>query len=181
VRVARAAGIDATLVAGLSNLAMFLPYEESQRALTLLDEAIAVSTRMGDRLFVSYATGIKAEIAARRDDWRTALQLSIDAAEQMLELGAHWYMSRPLYWAGVALCALGSCEPAAVVLGNPNAMAERWLPDWIVEIGAATDAALFETLGEQHVATLTARGADLDITDAVAYLRTEADRALAAL
>jgi hypothetical protein len=41
-------------------------------------------------------------------------------------------------------------------------------------------AALREALGEQQVATLAARGAALDITDAIAYLRAEADRALAA-
>jgi hypothetical protein len=45
---------------------------------------------------------------------------------------------------------------------------------------AAADAALRETLGEQQVATLAARGAALDITDAVAYLHAEVDRALAA-
>ena len=180
VRVARAGGIDNTLVFALSNLATWLPYEESQRALTLLDEAIEVSTRIGERLDVSYATGIKAEIAARHGDWRTALQISVEAAEQMLELGAYWYMTRPLYWAGVALCALGSYEPAAVVLGNPNAITERWLPEWIVELGAATDATLRETLGQQQVARLAARGAALDITDAVAYVHAEADRALAA-
>ena len=52
--------------------------------------------------------------------------------------------------------------------------------DWILEMLAATDATLREALGEQQVATLTARGAALDITDAVAYLHAEADRALAA-
>ena len=98
----------------------------------------------------------------------------------MLELGAYWYMTRPLYWAGVALCALGSYEPAAVVLGNPNAITERWLPEWIVELGAATDATLRETLGQQQVARLAARGAALHISDAVAYVHAEADRALAA-
>ena len=45
---------------------------------------------------------------------------------------------------------------------------------------ATTDAALIEALGEQHVATLAEQGAALEITDAVAYLRAEADRALAA-
>ena len=39
---------------------------------------------------------------------------------------------------------------------------------------------LLETLGEQQVATLAKRGAALDITDAVAYLHAEAERALAA-
>ena len=87
-------------------------------------------------------------------------------------------MSRSLYSAGVALCALGSCEPAAVLFGKADAMTERWGPDWTLEMLAATDAALLEALGEQQVATLAARGAALDITDAVAYLHAEADRAL---
>ena len=180
VRVARAAGIDTTLVPGLSNLALWLPIEDSRRAIAMLDEAIEVATRIGDRLDVSYATAIKAGIAARRGDWRTVLEVSVDAAKQMLELGAHWYIIRPLYWAGVALCTLGSCEPAAVLLGKANSMTERWVPDWTVEMGVATDATLREALGEQQVATLTARGAALDIIDAFAYLRAEADRALAA-
>jgi hypothetical protein len=59
-------------------------------------------------------------------------------------------------------------------------MMERWGVAWILEMFAATDAALVEALGEQHVATLAARGAALDITEAVAYLRAEADRVLAA-
>jgi hypothetical protein len=45
---------------------------------------------------------------------------------------------------------------------------------------AATDAALREALGEQQVATLAAHGGALDLADAVAYLRAEADRALTA-
>jgi hypothetical protein len=41
------------------------------------------------------------------------------------------------------------------------------------------DAALLEALGEEQTRTLAAQGAELGITDAVAYLRTEANRALA--
>ena len=59
-------------------------------------------------------------------------------------------------------------------------MTEPWVPEWILEIKATTDAALLDALGEQHLATLIERGAALDITDAVAYLRTEADRILGA-
>jgi hypothetical protein len=58
-------------------------------------------------------------------------------------------------------------------------MMEPWVPDWILEMKAATDAALLEALSEQQVATLVASGATLDDTDAVAYLRAEADQALA--
>ena len=38
--------------------------------------------------------------------------------------------SRSLYTAGVALCALGSCEPAAVLFGKSDAIQERWGPDY---------------------------------------------------
>ena len=111
MRVARAAGIDTALTFGLANLAIWLPLEESQRALALLDEAIEVSTRIGDRQGVSSAIAYKAVLAARRGDWRTALRDGLDAAEQKLELGDHLLMNPCLYWAGVALCALGSSSP----------------------------------------------------------------------
>ena len=180
VRVARAAGIDARARDRPPTLATWLPSRSRERALALLDEAIEIGTRIGDRQGVSNAIGVKARIAARRGDWRTALQGAVDAAEQTLELGDHGVVSRSLYTAGVALCALGSCEPAAVLFGKADAMAERWGLDWTLEMLAATDVALLEALGEQQVATLAARGAALDITDAVAYLHAEADRALAA-
>ena len=180
VRVARAAGIDTRLTYALPNLASWLPIEESERALALCDEAIEIATRIGDRLGVAHATGVKARIAARRADWQTALHGALDAAEQMLEHGDHGVASTALYTAGVALCALGSDEPAAVLFGKSDAMMERWGADWILEMLAATDAALREALGEQQVATLAAQGAALHITDAVAYLNAEADRALAA-
>ncbi len=179
VLVARAAGIDTVLVFLLSTLATWLPSDESQRALALLDEAIEVSTRIGDRLGAANALGNVAGIAARGGDWRTALRAAVDSAEAKLELGAQLIMSGSLYWAGVALCALGSYEAAAILLGNANAMTEPWVPEWILDIKTATDAALLEALGEQHLATLTARGAAMDITDVVAYLRAEVARILA--
>ena len=179
-RVARTAGIDSALAIALPNLATWLPLEESERARALLDEAIEIATRIGDRQSVAQVMSNSAMLAARRGDWRTALQGAVDAAEQALELGDHGLVSRSLSRAGVALCALRSCEPASVLVGKANAIQERWGPPATLELLAATDAALRESLGEQQVATLTAQGAALDITDAVAYLHAEADRALTA-
>ncbi len=66
-----------------------------------------------------------------------------------------------------------------MLIGKADTIYDRRIfPDWVVEMMAATDAALLETLGEQQLATLTSRGAALEITDAVTYLRGEADRAL---
>jgi hypothetical protein len=179
VLVARAAGIDTVLVFLLSTLATWLPSEESQRALALLDEAIEVGTRIGDRLGAANALGNVAGIAARSGDWRTALRAAVDSAEEKLELGAQLIMSGSVYWGGVALCALGSYEAAAMLLGNANAMTEPWVPEWIIELKRATDTALLDALGEQHLAALTARGAAMEITQAVAYLRAEVEAILA--
>jgi predicted ATPase/DNA-binding SARP family transcriptional activator len=180
VRVARAAGIDSALSIALPNLALWLPLEESQRARALLDEAIEIATRNGDRMSVSGAIGVSARIAMRRADWPSALRGAVAAAEEALEHGDHGLVSRSLSVAGVALCALGSCEHAAVLIGKANAIQERWGSATTLELLAATDAILLETLGEQQVATLAARGAALDMADAVAYLHAEADRALTA-
>jgi hypothetical protein len=179
VSVARAAGIDTVLAIGLSTVALWLTSEEPQRARVLLDEAIEVSTRIGDRLGISNARGNIAGLAARGGDWPTALRAAVDSAEEKLELGAHLIMSGSLFWAGVALCALGSHEPAAVLFGNANAMTEPWVPEWVLAVKATTEAALLEALGEQQIATLAVRGAALEVTEAVAYLRVEAERALA--
>jgi predicted ATPase/class 3 adenylate cyclase len=180
VRVARAAGIDSALQFGLPLMAGWLPYEESERALALLDEAIEVGTRMSDRLGVSIVMGVRAGHLARLGDWRTALRGAVDSAELKLDLGDHVSMVGPLYVAGVALCALSAYEPAAVLFGKSDAMTERWGPDWFLEMLATTDAALSGALGDQRTLTLAAQGAALDVTEAVAYLRAEADRALAA-
>jgi hypothetical protein len=79
---------------------------------------------------------------------------AVDSAEQTLELGDHGLASRRHYWAGVALCALGSCTPAAILFGKADAIQERWGPDWILELLAATDTALREALSEQETLTL---------------------------
>ena len=181
VRVARGAGIDTALTFGLGNLAIALPLEETERALALLDEAIEVATRIGDRQASSSAISYRAALEARRGDWRAALRGGADAAEEKLELGDAVLMGWTLYWAGVALCALGSCEPAAVILGRADALTlERFGPRWMVESVAAMESALLDVLGERQLATLVAKGAALETTDAVAYLRAEADRVLAA-
>ncbi|MEX1008121.1 MAG: BTAD domain-containing putative transcriptional regulator [Acidimicrobiia bacterium] len=176
-RVARTAGIDSALSFGLPNLANWLPYEESERALTLLDEATEVSTRIGDRWGVAHATHQKGHIAARRGEWRTALRAIVDASDQNLQLGALANVGL-CHLAGVAFWELRLFEPAAVLIGKSDAMTELSAPDWVLEMKAAADAALREALGEPQVARLAEQGAALDIADAVAYLHAEADQAL---
>jgi hypothetical protein len=179
VRVARTAGIDNALATGLPILAGMLPIEESERALALLDEATEVSIRIGDPWGVANATHQKGHLAARRGEWRTALRAIVDASDQNLRHGALEQVGL-CHLAGVAFWELGWFEPAAVLIGKSDAMTGAPVPGWVLEMKGATDAALREAHGEQQVATLAARGAALDIADAVAYLHAEAERALAA-
>ncbi len=179
VRVARDGGITTALSLGLVSLAMTLPIEESARALALLDEAIDLGIQSGDRMSVAMATANKAGVAARRGEWRAALLTSIDAAEQQLELGDLVSVDGSLVFASAALRELGHLDPAAVLLGRTAARSDDpyWV-QWFVEFDAANTAALVDALGEQRFGELTARGAALDIADAIAYMREEADRAL---
>jgi predicted ATPase/class 3 adenylate cyclase len=181
VRVARAAGIESSLAVALPMLAMWLPYEESERALALVDEATEVSTRIGDRWGVAHATHQRGHVAARRGEWRTALRAIVDASDETLQLGLLANVGL-CHLAGVAFWELGFFEPAAVLIGKSDAMTESTPsarpPDWVLEMKAATDAALRADLGEPQVARLVEQGAALDIADAVAYLHAEADQAL---
>jgi hypothetical protein len=179
VRVARDAGILSALSIGLPFLAGILPDEESGRALAVLDEAIDVGTQVGDRMGVSYATILKGGLAARRGEWRTALQATVEGAEQKLQLGDLVALAGSWHLAGIAFCELGYFDPAAVLIGKGDAMFDtRGFFHWFLDMLAATNATLLETLGDQQVATLAARGAALEIADAVAYLRAQADPAL---
>ena len=180
VRVARDAGVTAPLAMGLSTLAQLLPIEEADRALALLDEAVELGTRTGDRTAVWNATTNRGYIAARLGDWQTALRDQADTAELMLEAGALMAMFGCFWGAGIALCGLDHFETAAVLIGKADAMSDRYGIQWEVDLLEATDATLLATLGEQHLATLAARGAALEIPDTVAYLRAETNRALTA-
>ena len=181
VRVARDGGITTALSLGLISLAMTLPIEESARALLLLDEAIDLGIRSGDRMSLAMATANKAGIAARSGDWRATLLTSVDAAERQLEMGDLVNVTGPLVFASVALRELGHLDPAAVLLGRTAARSDDpyWV-QWFIDFDAANTAALVDALGESTFGELTARGAALDIADAVAYMREEVERVLQA-
>ncbi len=171
VRVARDAGILSALSIGLPFLAGMLPIEESERALALLDEAIEVGTRLGDRYFVSVAIGSRGVLALRRGDWRTALHTAVERVERQLQLGDLGSLNQSFLGAGLALAEIGKLEPAAVLFGKADTLSPRMVSAaWGHKLLQATDTALLETLGEQHLATLTAQGAALDNDEAVAYM-----------
>ena len=181
VRVGRDAGIASALSLGLPILAGMLPIEESERAITLLDEAVEIGTVIGDRLGVSMVLEARASISARRGEWPTTLRAAVESAELKLEVGDLVNIVGSFVFAALAFAALGHPEPAALFMSRARVMTDRLNAYWAVEMMAATDAELLAALGEERLATLRARGAALEITDAVAYLRAEAEPVLASL
>ena len=178
IRVARDAGIASALSIALPFLAGSLPIDESDRALALIDEAIEVGLRVGDRRGVALAIGWKGWLAFRRGEWTTALRAALDAAEQLLEFGGLVTIKEFFHLGGAALAALGHNDAAAVLIGRADSLSARVGTHIWLEIITATDAALLEALGEQRVATLAAQGAAFDNPEAVVYLRAQTEAVL---
>jgi predicted ATPase/class 3 adenylate cyclase len=176
--IARDRGILSLLSIGLPLLAAFT--NEQSEQLAILDEAIEVSHQVGDRWGVTHILGAKGLIAAHTGEWRTLLQTSLDLAEQKPQPDP-WFIAVAFIAAGHALCELGQFEPAAVLIGRWDAMSDREaVDDWTREQLAKIDTMLLAALGEEQLAALTTRGGALELHEAVAYLRVEAGRALAA-
>ena len=125
VQVAREAAVPSALSVNLSVTAGFLPIEEADRALAMLDEAIELGARIGDLMGVALATKNKGWIAARRGDWMLALQAAVDTSEQNLQLGNAIDLYTTFHLAGAAFCALGSFAPAAVLIAAGDSSRDR--------------------------------------------------------
>ena len=87
VGVARRVGADSVLWRSHVMLAFVLPIEESDRALALIDDAIELGVRIGDRSTVATATLTRCGIAARRGEWHATIEAGVDAAEQWVRIG----------------------------------------------------------------------------------------------
>jgi hypothetical protein len=178
VAFARDAEIPSALSIALPTLAGFLPFEHSDRALALLEEAAVNAAGLGDPLGVSQVTLTSAAIAARRGDWRPALKAAADVGEQKLQLGDLVTIWGPFHFATSALFHLGNLEPAAMLRGKLDAIDGSLLPEEAIEELASVDAGLIDALGAEATAALRERGAALSIPDAVASVRAHADRVL---
>ncbi len=173
---ARAAGIYTAVAIGSATLATWLPYDESERALGLLDEAIEVGTRNRRPARASRTRRRQGE--DRVQTWRLANSPPRSRRRRRTDRRTRWSRSRePVPLLGrCRVVRAGSCEPAAVVLsGTPTTIAGRWDRIGASNLRAATDAALLEALGEQQVAG-AGQLAALDIADAVAFVRLRAPR-----
>ena len=159
VQVGRKVGQFSSLGFSLAALMQLLPKEDSERASALLDEAMGLAEEINSPSLIFGVQGSRGWIALSRGDCRTALSKSVECAELLLEIG--WIVAAdvPFLLAGIALCQLDRPEPAAVLIGAARSLSEHpAIPSWALEILARTDESLLESLGEQRLAALAARG-----------------------
>ena len=148
MRIGREAAIPSALSIGLAALGMSLPITESERILEILDEAIEISTQIGDRTALDSASGMKGWITAYRGDHAHALDEAVRSAERQLasgDLGA--FTSGALHLGAVALANLGHPEPAAVLDGAGSRLLVGEAVVWAMKLLTDTEAALLAELG----------------------------------
>jgi predicted ATPase/DNA-binding SARP family transcriptional activator len=179
VRVAREAGLVAVLPLALTTLLMFVG-DDRTRELALHQEIIDVATALDDHRLVASTVASRDETRAREGDWATALRVNVDAAEHYRDGGNIMSCLALLRSAAMALTAMEHLEPAAVILGYADTHGPRWAnSEEYLTLSTSTDTALLDALGEGRLAELKARGNAFNLSDAIDFLRTEADRALA--
>ena len=179
LRVGRADAIPSSLALILSTVAGYLPVDESERAVSLLDEAIDIGNRCGDAMAVYASIMHKGVLAARRGDWRSALAAGADATGTELEMGDVIGLQSTYMLVAAAFSSLGQDEAAAVVIGKVASIESLTSgASYAIDLFAVAEERSRDVLGNQRLASLIDRGAALDHRAAVAYLRTEADRVL---
>ena len=170
VRIARDAGIPSALSIGLASLSTSLPIEDADHTLALLEEAIDVSTQIGDRTALIHAISMKGWITAYRGDHLVALEAAVDNARRQLQTGDFINAASPLHLGAVALAHLDHPEHAAVLDGVGWRLIAGEPPSWGVQLVTVAEAKLIAQLGPAEYEALRARGADLSPADALAHL-----------
>jgi hypothetical protein len=181
-RVARDAGIVSWLGFALTTQLIYVDGNVPALELAIYDEIIEVARALGDQQLLAIVIASRESTRAGQGDWPSVLHAIADAAVHFTSNSHAPFAVSSLRIAASAFTALEHFEPGAILLGFADArspLSRGTSNDEFVAVLVATDTALLNALGEDALAELKARGGALDLTDAVVYLRTEADRALA--
>jgi hypothetical protein len=181
-RLAREAGIVSSLGLALNTQLMYIEgKDDPARERATMNEIRDIASVLGDQQLMAIASTFSVNTRARQGDWPPVLRAIADAAVPFTDGGYTSFAGNLFRDATFAFTALEQFEPGAVILGFADAHDPygRRIPN--VEyrgLVTATDTALLDALGEDKLSELKARGSAFDLPDAVAYLRTEANRAL---
>jgi predicted ATPase/class 3 adenylate cyclase len=170
--VARASGVPSALALALGLLPWAVLADDPERALELLDEAIALSAEVGNPFLAAMAVTGKGVYHDSNGDWNLALDEVNEAIELLSQLGIVTAMvGGVLGVAAVALAGLGHLEPGAITLGASY----RYAPgahqraEQLRDEAAAT---LIDQLGQASYDALYARGTELNPEEAMTVLTT---------
>jgi predicted ATPase/DNA-binding SARP family transcriptional activator len=179
VQLARDAGLVSWLGLALTTQFMYIDgRDDPALELAMHEEMIGVASALGDQQLLAIAVASRESTRARQGDWRSVLRAIADAAVHFTD-HRHTSLFVESFWGGaIAFTALEQFEPGAVLFGFSEAHSLPTYNDEGVQLLAATETALLDALKEENFSDLKARGGALDLPEAVAYLRTEADRAL---
>jgi predicted ATPase/DNA-binding SARP family transcriptional activator len=181
-QMARDAGIASLLVFALTTLQTYIDgKDDPARELAIVNEIIDIASALGDQQLLAITSTLRENTHARQGDWPPVLRALADAAVEFAGGSYTPQTVSSLRDASIAFTALDQFEPGAVILGFADAhdpFSRRTPNVEYMGLITATDNALLNALGEDKLSELKARGSALELPDAVAYLRTEADRAL---
>jgi predicted ATPase/DNA-binding SARP family transcriptional activator len=168
----RALGDDHGLAITLNNLgSLFLSVGEVEAAEASLEEALAVFEHLGLRYRLSGALVNLALAAYLCDRHADALRLYRRVVAMTLELEYDEMLIYGLGGVAATLCATGSAEPAATLLGAAAAAAEASrvvLAPLEQRIHDETSRAVATALGDAAAAELSEMGRQLTLADAAA-------------
>jgi predicted ATPase len=169
-RQAQALGSPSMIAWAAYSEAEVLLDAEPDRALALLDEAMAVAQAIGSRYLIGVALISQASVQARHGDPVRALRTFQDVLAHWRDAGSWtqlWVAMRSVVW---LLTRVGADEPAAVLYGALDASATA-APAYGADAErlAATVAALTGRLGRERLADAIGRGAALTDDETIAY------------
>jgi hypothetical protein len=176
-RLARDEGLVSLLGLALLAYGSYVGGKDPALDLAVHEEVIGIATALGDQQLLVAAVASRESMRARQGDWPSVLRAYADATAQFTDAR---FAVDAFYGAALAFIALEHFEPGAVILGFADAHFLRWQGnEELTGHLTAAEQALLNALGQDTLSVLEGRGSALDLPDVVAYLRTEADRALA--
>jgi predicted ATPase/class 3 adenylate cyclase len=178
VQVARDAGLVSALPLALFMVQNCVGGTDLAREQALREEIIAVAATLGDHQLVASMIANRETTKGRQGDFHAVLRAQADATDQYLNGGNMMMVAAHIEIAAVALAALGHYEPAAILKGFAEThIRQRGNPEYLSYLETA-DNSLDNNIPPTELAELKARGAALTYTQAMTYLRSQADRAL---
>jgi predicted ATPase/DNA-binding SARP family transcriptional activator len=179
VRLAREAGLVSVVQMALMSRLVYVAGDDAALELTIHDQLIDVASALGDQQILALTLASREWTRARQGDWPSVLRAIADASVPSLGAAHTSLALNYIQRAAIAYTALERFEPGAIILGFADAHSRRYGDEEFMRLLTATDNALLDALGKDLLDELKARGGALELPDVLAYLRTQADRALA--